>query len=1094
MKKSLLFLLLLPTLLTANLIESGSPQGEIIISETPERSVRLAAADLQTYLEKISGAKLPIRNEPSDKVPYKLFVGDSAHTKALKLSSEGLKYGAFKIASGKDWMAFLGDNTDFVPKEPWAKNNADRKTGKFQKAWEAVSGTRYGAPNGGMYKNRERVPGHVGKPEGATTGPRETLEIWTMDERGSFNAVCHYLRSLGVRWYMPGEVGEVIPKMKTVPFPAINETVHPDFPIRRFNVRFATASDPTMYWMMRLGFRNNYGMMIAHGMHTMTHMEWLLDEKPEWFALYGGKRDTKKGERLNHLCYSNPELFKETVKWARAQFDVYNYDSVSIMPPDAYIAICQCELCEGKQIDSMGSRGKLSNHVWDFVNRVAIETAKTHPNNKILCCAYGANTDPPTNIDKLHKNVQVMIVGGRRPRNSLPEQREAIEKLWNGWKAKTDNPLSIFENYPFTDRGFYLPAFVWQTQVESINATKGHSIGEDIWLSMRQDFDTVDIGFNHFQVYFTARAYWGGKDLDAHEMLKDYCQNFYGPAGVKMQEFFEYCEPNYQDMERDKSKVDAALAIFDTAKAQVSADSIHGQRIALVDDFLKNLRKKSELLGRKRGPVPYLRTVWVPKKPIKIDGKFDDQYWQNCPTAATGRLRVLETGQEPIYATHIKSGWDRGAQNLYFAIQCQEHPDEELNIATKKNEDQAIWYGDVVEILLDNDAHHYYQLAINPAGALVDLDRGADKSAWFRWQSQAEVATYVGKGFWNIEIRIPVTTDKNDPLNQIIGRKPSASLPWHFNICRQRIRENGKEYSAFSPTGTASFHTTAKFAKFYDGRSHRFEYDEDYTDFLIEWKAAQQLFQKRKLPEAIEAFQKLADNAKNSEYQKSVALEKAAYLARAQRDYEKANTIAEEIPEPSIQTVTRMHNLIGQSKLKELLEAFKDLSTMPFPQTGEAHYLRGRAYTDTQQFKPAQFDLEKALSHTTDTLLCYTILNTMARNYERNGKDSEKALKCYLEVLNTRKSTGNSTYLTALLGANRILLDQGNSDKALKTLHILDISKISGTWHAQLQKALGDTYSAQGKNDEAKQAYSKALKSKGLPKKLKEAIEAKLKE
>ena len=103
----------------------------------------------------------------------------------------------------------------------------------------------------------------------------------------------------------------------------------------------------------------------------MTHNEHTLKNHPDWFALYGGKRAIKLGERLNHLCYSNPELFKATVKWARAQFDVFDYDSVSIMPPDAYGSICQCKLCEGKQIDEMGSRGKLSNHVWDFVNRVA---------------------------------------------------------------------------------------------------------------------------------------------------------------------------------------------------------------------------------------------------------------------------------------------------------------------------------------------------------------------------------------------------------------------------------------------------------------------------------------------------------------------------------------------------------------------------------------------------------------------------------------------------------------------------------------------------------------------------------------------------
>ena len=1075
------------------LIENGQARAEIIISETPENSVRLAAADLQHYLEKISGARLQIHNAPTGKVPYRLFIGDSPHTQALGLSSEGLEYGAFRIVSGKDWMAFLGDNTNFVPTEPWAKSNSDRVTGKFQKAWEAASGVKYGAPNGGLYKNRERIPGEVGKPEGVPTAKNEKFEIWTQDERGSYNAVCHYLRSLGVRWFMPGEIGEVVPKMPTIPFNPLDETVRPDFPVRRFNVRFSTASDPTMYWMMRLGFRNNEGMMVAHGMDNMTHADWLLDEKPEWFALYGGKRDTKKGERLNHLCYSNPELFEETVKWARAQFDVYNYDTVSIMPPDAYIAICQCPLCEGKQVDSMGSRGKLSNHVWDFVNRVAIETAKTHPKNKILCCAYGANTDPPTNIAKLHPNVQVMIVGGRRPRNSLPEQREEVRKLWEGWKAKTDNPLMVFENYPFTDRGFYLPAFVWKAQVESINASKGESLGEDIWLSMRQDFDKVGIGFNHFQVYFTARAYWGGKGLDAHKMLVDYCQKFYGPdAGPTMQKFFEYCEPNYQDMERDKTKVDEALSLFDTAKATAKEGSVYAQRIAILDEYLKNLRKKSELLGRKRGPVPYLRTVWDPKEPIKIDGKFDDQYWRDCPVASTGRLRELQTGQEPIYATHIKAGWDRAAQNLYFAIRCEDRKGEKLNIATTKDEDQAIWYGDVVEIELDTDAHHYYQLAINPAGALVDLDRGADKSAWFRWQSQAEVATQIEDGHWNIEIRIPVTTDENDPLNQVIGRKPSVSLPWHFNICRQRIRENGKEYSAFSPTGSANFHKPQKFAQFYDGHSNKFDYDHEYTDFLVEWNKARQLFQNRQLPQALSAYRLLASIDNATDYQKSVALEQAAYLARNLRDTAQADEIAQAIPDPAIQTVTRMQNFVAQRKLDELLETFPDLSNIPFTKTGQAHYLRGRAHTDTGKPEAAQKDLAIALSHTTDTLARYNILLTQARNHERNNKDADNALQCYQAIIDTREATSNSAFFTAILNANRLLLQSSNSEKALANLQIPDLPKTSGTWRAQLYKALGDTYAAQRKLAQAKEAYRTALQTKGIPANLKAEAEQSL--
>ncbi|MEM0970620.1 MAG: DUF4838 domain-containing protein, partial [Verrucomicrobiota bacterium] len=545
--------------------------------------------------------------------------------------------------------------------------------------------------------------------------------------------------------------------------------MRPDFSLRQFNVRFGNSDEEVVQWAMRLGIRQVYGLQIAHGMHTMTRPDALKTTKPEWFALYGGKRDTDTREKLNHLCYSNEDLFQETVKWARAQFDVYDYHSVSIMPPDAYIAICQGPLCEGKQIDAMGSRGKLSNHVWDFVNRVAKEVGKTHPDKRILCCAYGANTEPPTNIEKLEPNVQVLIVGGRRPRNSLPEQREYVRNLRAGWQAKTDRPLMIFENYPFTGRGVYLPAFVVRTIGESIQATKGISEGEDIWLSFPRDHQDPNIGFDHVQIYFTARMWWGGEEADVGEMLEDYCDRFYGPAGAAMLRFFDFCETHYQSMDAELEAVETALALLEEAKGAVASGTVYAQRVALVDSFLERLRSKAGQLAQGRGPVPKLRTVWEPKEPLVIDGKLDEEYWQKTPASSTGRFRELQTGRTPIFGTSVKVAWDRSGQNLFFGIRCEEHPGEALNVTAKERDDPSIWDGDCLELLIETDAHRYYQIAVNPAGALVDLDRGADKAAWFRWESQAEVATQVADDHWTVEIRIPVTEDENDPLNQLVG-------------------------------------------------------------------------------------------------------------------------------------------------------------------------------------------------------------------------------------------------------------------------------------------------------------------------------------
>ena len=48
------------------LVENGEPRAEIVIAEDSSRTTRLAAAELQETVEKISGAKLPITTAPGE--------------------------------------------------------------------------------------------------------------------------------------------------------------------------------------------------------------------------------------------------------------------------------------------------------------------------------------------------------------------------------------------------------------------------------------------------------------------------------------------------------------------------------------------------------------------------------------------------------------------------------------------------------------------------------------------------------------------------------------------------------------------------------------------------------------------------------------------------------------------------------------------------------------------------------------------------------------------------------------------------------------------------------------------------------------------
>ncbi|MBX7211099.1 MAG: DUF4838 domain-containing protein [Verrucomicrobiaceae bacterium] len=1062
------------------LIENNQPRAEIVIADKPLRTVRLAAQELQDGIEKISGAHLPIVVKPTAGATH-LFVGRSEHTDALKVRVDDLKDGAFRMVSGDDWLALVGLDTEFTPVEPWAKGNQDLVSGKSQKEWDAITGALWGMPNRLIYKEKFNVSADTGLSDAERKGGKDKLSIWSFDERGSFSAVCGFLMKLGMRWYAPGDLGEVVPKLATIPLPKLNETVQPDFPMRQVNIRFGVHGEALAKWAMRLGMRAPYGFEIAHGMAQMTDRADLFAQHPEWFAMYGGKRQFKEGAN-NHLCYSNEALILETAKRVRAEFDHYHMDAVSIMPPDGYTAICQCDQCKGKDSPERDSRGLASDYIWTFVNRVAKEVAKTHPTKKVCNCAYGIYTLPPLKIDKLEPNVVVGIVGGRDPISKRSGESGDTAKLRADWQAKSANLIFVFENYPFTDRGWYLPAFIPHTLGDGINATKGMSAGEDIWLSVTRDFETKDVAFNHQLVYFTQRMYWGGKSADVDAMFREYVRLYYGPAEAEMNAFFDFCEANWIATEKDKAKADTALALFDQAKSKADGASVYGKRLAQMDEFLNGLRNKSLQLGRVRGPVPVLRLVQDPDTRPVIDGKLDEELWVNCPLASTVRLRELQTGRAPIFGTQVKSRWV--GHDLYFAIRCDDHHGEKPAISATKKDDAALWYGDAVEVLLETESHSYYQIAIAPNGMVADLDRSASRDKWFSWDSNAEIATQIDDDGWTIEMRLPITDDTNDPLHQVIGHKPTKSLPWHINICRQRVREDGTEASAFSPTGAADFHHPMKFATFYDGNSFQFDAGPPDDDFLLALKNAKDL----RREQAAAAYTAMAEG-KFTKEQQSHALELAAAAARGIKKPDESEKLIARIPIPAVQKAAKMQHLLDLAKAPQLISEFanEDITTWPFWKRGEGFASRGRAYVITKSGKETETDLTRALEWTSEPLKRNEVLLMLGQNATNNLANDDAALARFHEIIDGQKQLGSATQFDAVHGIALILSKRGKHDEALSTLQLVDHEKVGGIWRDQFRLWTAETLQAAGRSNEAAESFRAVLAEPGVSSRLEQA-------
>src|SRR4051794_8728371 len=123
------------------LVENGQARAEIVLAEAPARMARLAAQELQTYVEKVSGATLPIVSAATGRGRIPVYVGKSPATEALKVGGDDLPHGAFRMVSGAGWLALVGRDRDFTPREPWPHDSKD--LARVRRDWDALTGEKW---------------------------------------------------------------------------------------------------------------------------------------------------------------------------------------------------------------------------------------------------------------------------------------------------------------------------------------------------------------------------------------------------------------------------------------------------------------------------------------------------------------------------------------------------------------------------------------------------------------------------------------------------------------------------------------------------------------------------------------------------------------------------------------------------------------------------------------------------------------------------------------------------------------------------------------------------------------------------------------
>lgn len=502
------------------LVKDGMPNATIVVAPEPppppapagsatkpapaEKSKWLRAAEaIQTYVEKMSGAKLPIVAEgaPLEGQPAaRVLVGPTAAAKKLGKTVPG------------------GFNPAIRP-EIFEEEGYVLKT--------AGTALIVAGNNDGPYQ-------------------------------GTLYAAYALLEQLGCRWYFPGAWGEVVPQEKTIVVPALDIVSRPDFAIRGIWLScWNPAADYTAYndWCMKVGFS---GPRLGYPVAGDGYLAALLppaeyaDAHPEYYAMNEqGKRDVtaQASPSFTMLCLSNPDVLAASIENLKAAFagrkmlTCVSEFGVGISPPDG-TPFCFCDQCKavGQNFDypTYEDKRMMSEEYCTF----AAGLARAFPDKFVSLSGYSLREMPPQGV-ALPPNVAVslwpitscVLHAGTDP---ACWRRQETLRILEGWRKLTPHVVAC--GYTpgllsvYTPCGGYVPERdVPQFSTEAPLLKK---------MGVKGSFDQGAAAFmaTWLSAYVRAKLLWN-VHVDVAKLKQDFYMTFFGPdAGPQVQAWWDACE------------------------------------------------------------------------------------------------------------------------------------------------------------------------------------------------------------------------------------------------------------------------------------------------------------------------------------------------------------------------------------------------------------------------------------------------------------------------------------------------------------------------------------------------------------------------
>jgi len=351
---------------------------------------------------------------------------------------------------------------------------------------------------------------------------------------GTSHGVYDFLTNvLGVMWGMADPLFEDIPQRRTVAVSWLDRTERPAFGFRVFS-----GNDPTWVRRNRIDDGSRSLPYYGHG-HNLFNV--IPPEKygdhPEYFAFIDGKR--RVPERRDgsgpQPCLTNPDVIRITIETVRQFFDENpQYSTFSLCPNDSD-KFCQCPSCLALDEGMERYRGRrmTSDSYFYYIDAVAKELLKTHPNRYVGVYAYWTTELPPRRITRLPPNVVVYLTQDSSQYHDPAYERRDHELL-ETW-SKVAHHLAVYDYYGlgwFTPR--YYPSIISRTlpYLPTVSVKGFYCETYSYWAHTGP------------HLYLSTRLLWNTQ-ADPKAVLDEWFARMFGEAASEVRAYYESLERSW---------------------------------------------------------------------------------------------------------------------------------------------------------------------------------------------------------------------------------------------------------------------------------------------------------------------------------------------------------------------------------------------------------------------------------------------------------------------------------------------------------------------------------------------------------------------